>query len=424
VILKPFQLEGAAFLAARTRALLADEPGTGKTGQLVTACEMVGARDVGVVCPSIGVEHWRREFQKWGGTCRADIIPWDDAHEWVDKTWNAPRWDVLIPDEAHFGKNPNTRRTAAVFAKGGLAWYARRVWAASGTPSPNNAAELWPMLRAFGKTPMDLEQFTRYFCYVDERGKPRGNRPDRIEELRAILRSVALRRLKKDVLPELGAIDIQDWYVKPSSAFITDDRQFDATCAMADAQETNLRREINGKSPEDLLAFLAGGQDFSTLRRYNALLKAPAVFETVKFELENDLLDKVVVYGIHTEALTTLHRAFRRANIPSALIIGDTPKDARDGLIEDWKRKGKVLIASSIIAGTVLDFTCAHQGIMLELDWVPSSNAQAMQRMHRHGQTNPVTIRVATGSAIDETINTVLIRKIRDFDALFGGGAA
>jgi SNF2 family DNA or RNA helicase len=41
------------------------------------------------------------------------------------------------------------------------------------------------------------------------------------------------------------------------------------------------------------------------------------------------------------------------------------------------------MLASIVIASTVLDFTAAHQGIMLELDWVPGNNWQAMQRMHR-----------------------------------------
>lgn len=425
MILKPFQQEGAAFLAARTRALLADEPGVGKTAQLITAANMIGARSLCVVCPSIGVEHWLREMSKWGlarPACDARVITWDEAHKRAaelpgpDKI--AMQWDVLIPDESHFGKTPQARRTKAVFGKGGLGWYARRIWAASGTPAPNNVAELWPILRAFGKTGMDFESFKRYFCVVDNDGKVRGNNPNHIAELRAILKSFALRRLKKDVLPELGAIDIQPWYVKTSSEFLRGTFAFtDFHDAAHD--EAQLRAELDGKSPEDLLAFLAGAHEFSTLRRYNALLKAPAVYEAVKFEHENGLLDKVVIYGYHKEPLAALQRAFKLAGIPVALIYGDTPKAERDGIIEEWKRRGVVLLASSIIASTVLDFTCAHQGIMLEMDWVPATNLQAMQRMHRHGQENSVTVRVAMGTPVDEIVNDVLIRKTRDLAEVF-----
>lgn len=348
------------------------------------------------------------------------VLPWDDAHKLRDKLAAAGgmvpmQWDVLIPDEVHFGKNIDARRTRAVFAPGGLAYYAQRIWAASGTPAPNNISELYPLMRAFGKTKMDKEMFTRYYCIVDEMtGKVLGNRPERVFELRAILKSFSLRRLKKDVLPELGAIDIQEWYVKPSADF----------CGMAMVTDTirteaEFRKQLEGKTDEELLAFLAGTAEFSTLRRYNALLKAPAVFETVKFELENGLLDKVVIFGYHREALQALNSAFMRAGIGVELIYGDTPMHERDARIEDWKRKKPVLLASTIIASTVLDFTAAHQGIALELDWVPGNNWQAMQRMHRYGQENPVSIRVATGTPIDEIVNGVLLRKIKGLAEIF-----
>jgi SNF2 family DNA or RNA helicase len=412
VKLKQFQLDGADFLAARTRALLADEPGVGKTGQLIRACDLINAQRVGVLCPDIGVLHWRREFRRWSTRDRrVDVIAWEDARN----VKGSERWDVLIPDEFHYGKNLEAQRTKAVFAKGGLAWYADRIWCASGTPAPNNVGELWPMLYAFGKTKMGYDDFIRYYCHVDDRGKVRGNREDHIGELRAILKSFSLRRLKKDVLPELGAIDIQEWYVEPRPDFV-----IGTVLGFAEAEQ-RLRAQLAGKSAEDLLTFLAGDQEFSTLRRFNALLKAPAIFDTVRFELENGLLNKVVIYGYHKEALATLHNAFGRAGIGSVLIYGDTPKGERDGLIERWKRDAAlpVICASSIIASTVLDFTAAHQGIMMEMDWVPGNNWQAMQRMHRHGQENPVTVRVAIGTPIDEIVSDVLIRKTRDIAEIF-----
>lgn len=412
--LKEFQIEGAVFLSERTRALLADEPGVGKTPQLITAVRLVEAKSVCVVCPSIAMEHWLRELKKWGvpkGTL-VSILSWDAVQR-------SPRpgfmWDVLIVDECHFGKNPVALRTRAMFAKGGLAHYARRIWAASGTPAPNDVTELWPMLRAFGKIGMDFDQFKNYFCRVDDQGKIRGNRPERIDELRAILKSFSLRRLKKDVLPELGKIDIQEWYVKPDPAFAIGFQELGMP-----QKEENLRKQLAGKSAEDLLIFLAGDQEFATLRRYNALLKAPAVFETVKFELDNDLLNRVVIFGYHVEAMAALHGAFRRAKIDSTIIYGDTPKAERDGLIEAWKKKDKApLIASIIIANTALDFTAAHQGIALELDWTPGNNKQAFERMHRFGQTNPVSMRVAMGTPIDELYSGVLMRKVKQLAEVF-----
>ena len=415
---KEFQLRGADFLAARTRALLADEPGVGKTAQVVLGCRLLGAVTVRVVCPSVGIEHWWREFKRWGGGYhpqQLEVLSWDEARRL--KTVSIGQVDVLVLDECHYAKNPNAQRTAAVFARGGLGWHAKRIWSLSGTPAPNNVAELWPMLRAYGATKMDYEQFVHYFCRVDQDGKVRGSRADRMPELRAILKPFTLRRKKADVLPELGAIDIQPWYVTPSAQFIPTG-EFEA---QAKQQERELRERIKNLPPEDLLAFLAGSHEFATVRRYNALLKTPAVFEQVMYEIDSGQLDKVVIYGYHPEPLDILEREFNKAGVGAVAIHGSTPTKRRDAYVQEWKHPNgpRVMLASIIAAGVVLDFTEAHQGIILELDWVDANNTQAMQRMHRHGQPNSVTIRVAMGSPIDEIINSVCLRKAKDFAALF-----
>jgi SNF2 family DNA or RNA helicase len=90
-------------------------------------------------------------------------------------------------------------------------------------------------------------------------------------------------------------------------------------------------------------------------------------------------------------------------------------------LIESWKADAAtpIMLASITVAGTVLDLTAAHQGIMLEMDFVPGNNSQAMQRMHRHGQDKPVTVRVAVGTPIDEIVTGVLLRKTKAIGEIF-----
>jgi SWI/SNF-related matrix-associated actin-dependent regulator 1 of chromatin subfamily A len=377
VILKPFQHAGVDFLVRRTRALLADEPGVGKTPQLICAAKRIGAETGVVVCPSIAMEHWKREMKKWDlqqPRHRFAIVPWHRADDYaVDETF-----DVLIVDESHYGKNPLAQRTKAVFGKGGLAYYARRIWCASGTPAPNNAAELWPMMYTFGVTKLDPEAFKHRYCIVSEDGKVRGNREENLPELRAMLKSFSLRRRKSDVLPELGELDIQEFYVEPS-----------AECAgIADV----------GHAGEAALLICD--------------------------EIQEGTLGKVVVFGYHVEPMHALREGLYGRGVKSLLITGkenDRERRERDARIEHWKtaKDVPVLIASINVAATALDFTAAHQGIMLELDWVPGNNLQAMQRMHRHGQIMPVTVRVAIGTAVDEVISDVLIRKTRDLAEIF-----
>jgi SNF2 family DNA or RNA helicase len=398
----------------------------GKTAQAVIAAQQLRAKSVRVICPAVGMEHWRREFRRWWVGSKLpelEIMSFDQARvqsrAMRTGQGHTPRVDILVLDECHYAKNPDAARTLAVFGKGGFGWYADHIWALSGTPAPNNAAELWPMLRAYGATKLDYESFKHRFCVVDALGKVRGTKHATVPELRGLLAPFMLRRRKRDVLPELGEIDVQEWYVKPGASFVSDAGFADT----AKREEAELRRAIQKLAPEDLLTFLAGHEEFATVRRYNALLKVPAVFEQVMGEMDSGLLDKIVIYGWHKEPLEILEREFNKAKVGAVLVNGDTPPKLRDGLVQEWKRPSgpRVMLASIVAAGVVLDFTESHQGIMLECSWVNADNTQAMQRMHRHGQTNPVTIRVAIGSEIDEVINTVLVRKARDFAATFDG---
>lgn len=423
---KPFQIEGADFLAARKRALLADEPGVGKSAQIVLAAHKIGAQSVRIIVPGIGTEHWRREFRRWwpGGPLPSlDILAFDGdelrrgLRGAMNGTHPIRKVDLLVPDEAHYAKTPGTQRSLAVFGKHGYGWHAGCIWSASGTPAPNNASELWPMLRAYNATGMDYEQFKTYYCVVDAMGKVRGTREERRQELRDILKPFTLRRLKRDVLPELGEIDVQPYYVRPRHDFITDG----GLALAAHAQAAELREQLRTIRSEDLLTFLAGDKEFATLRRYNALIKAPAVLETVLFEIDAGLLDKVVIYGWHKEPMRILEERFNAAGVGAVRIDGDMPKGERDAAVERWKRPDgpKVNISSIIVAGTVLDYTAAHQVIALEMDWVPGNNSQAWQRPHRHGQENPVTVRVVYGTEIDEVVNDVVVRKSKDLAGIF-----
>ena len=57
---------------------------------------------------------------------------------------------------------------------------------------------------------------------------------------------------------------------------------------------------------------------------------------------------------------------------------------------------------------------------LLEQDWVPGNNAQAVMRLHRIGQTKPVMCRVVgVADSLDERIAQVLKRKTRDLTEIF-----
>lgn len=69
-VLFPHQRAGVAFLATAKRALLADEPGLGKTAQAIRALKELKDRGeevfpILIVCPNTLKKNWAREFARW-----------------------------------------------------------------------------------------------------------------------------------------------------------------------------------------------------------------------------------------------------------------------------------------------------------------------------------------------------------------------
>jgi SWI/SNF-related matrix-associated actin-dependent regulator 1 of chromatin subfamily A len=71
-----------------------------------------------------------------------------------------------------------------------------------------------------------------------------------------------------------------------------------------------------------------------------------------------------------------------------------------------------VFIGNIKVAGTGLTLTESSEIDMLESDWSPAGNAQAIKRVHRYGQRQDVSARFITlANTIDETVNTIVAEK-------------
>lgn len=217
--LMPYQETGAAFLASRRAALVADEPGLGKTAQAIGACDAVGATSVAVICPASVVDNWRREFARFGrAERRLDVLSYDKA---MRRGLPQPPYEALILDEAHYLKSRGAKRTKAVLGTkcdgAGLVAQARHVFLLTGTPAPNNPAETWPWLRALapelilgpnGK-PMGYWAFTDRYCKTVDKGfGPAIVGGKNLAELRDRIAPFVLRRRKAEVLPDLPSLRV------------------------------------------------------------------------------------------------------------------------------------------------------------------------------------------------------------------------
>lgn len=410
LIPRPYQITGRDFLASHTRALLADEMRVGKTPQAILAAEQLGALDVLVLCPAIAAPHWYREWDRWTTVdARVTALSYDKARNlWKSGDLYHERWDVLVVDEAHFCKNPQAERTKMVYGKTGLGRQAGNIWALSGTPAPKHAGELWPMLRAFGVTSMSYDDFTERYCtsYWDVRRMERcitGTRIDRIPELKELLAGVMLRRTRKEVAPEMPDIDFQFLEVEPTPGV---DLSFPPALFGDD---------------DALLAAMEGSPQADTENRQAvALAKVPALVDEVTFAIENNLLRQAVVFGWHKEPLQVLSHRLNLRGIRCDLITGDTPPKKRELVQADF-RKGitQVIAANILAAGTAIDLSSASHAYMIEMDWVPGNNMQAVNRLVSMEKVEPVTVDVVTSpGTVDDRVQRVLVRRVNEINQL------
>jgi SNF2 family DNA or RNA helicase len=420
LILRPYQEHGRDFLAAKRRALLADQMRVGKTPQAILGANKLGAERVLVVCPAIGGVHWQRELDKWAPGVypthvldRRGVPSWrrlglvtsyEQAQRHKDAL-SAARWDVLIIDECHYAKNPEAARTKLVYGKNGLGWHADYIWSLSGTPATKHAGELWAMFRAFGVVGMTYDEFTRRYCWFTDNNTIGGTREKMVPELRELLAKVMLRRTRKDVAPEMPEIDFQFLEVNPR--------------VKVESLAEGIPTQLSG---EELLNWLANNNEtLAEYRRAVAVAKAPQLVEEVDFALESKQLDQTVVFGYHVEALELIARQLMERGWCVGLITGKTSAKDR-AKTQDLFRIGliDVVVGNVIAAGTTIDLSTARHGYFLELDWLPANNAQAASRLVSLDKKDPVTIDVCTWpGSTDSAVQSVLMRRTRELAKLY-----
>ena len=429
MILYPHQETGVQWLLSHPRAGLFDDQGLGKTAQVIVAADRLQV-DHGVaqprhrmlvIAPSVVVYNWASEMHRWSPQRRVQVVTTGRTE--IDSKATAvivPHalllkpaivsqlrgFEVTVLDEAHFLRNPNAKRTRAFFL--GADAVCRRsphCWALTGTPMPNNPTELWPMLaglspgrlrdEATGKL-MTYARFRDRFCVTVPSGYGNGlkvigvqNAPD----LRKRLQGFSLRRMKTDVLKSLPPIRFGTVVVDADDAAGLDEQKY------------------RGLSGEALLEELKRGEAFSTWRRLCGLAKVPAAAELLRNDLEGGMR-KVVVFAHHIEVIARLSELLAEFGVVS--ITGTTPPRVRSVAVTMFQNDPtiRVCLAQIVAGGVGVTLTAASDVVFVEQSFVPGENAQAADRCHRIGQTEPVLARfLALVGSVDEVLVDILLRK-------------
>ena len=430
--------------------MLADEPRVGKTGSAIMAADYVMAENILVITTSSGRPVWRRAFDQWSPFGRRVQIvdgkkPLDAKTQVAIVGWGSVtnpsirsqllrrKWDLVIPDESHFAKNFDAKRTQALYGElrdGGkhldnnhaLASDQTHIWPLSGTPAPNSPFDFYPMLRALrpfcleahdGMPDVTKEQdFLHRYCVVrmkkvtNFRKIPVVVGGRNADELKRRIGGFMLRRTQKDV----GIREpIYETFPLAAPARLLSE-------VNASIDETKIAK-LRGKktiSEDDLKAIEL---DLAQMRRLTGGPKARAMVEAVKDEFDCGL-DKIVLAYWHRDVGAILKEGLAAYGVVG--IDGSTPAHIRGEAEQRFLHDPKIRVFLGQIqaAGEAIDLSSAALLVFVETSIVPKDMKQMSLRITNHTQTRQPIVRVAVlEGSIDETLENILLRKwsaIRD----------
>jgi superfamily II DNA or RNA helicase len=426
--LRPYQKLGVSWLtflrSAGLGGVLADDMGLGKT--LQTIC-ILGKGSL-VVAPTSVLPNWEAEVKRFRPSLKvavyhgagrtldpeADVTLTTYALLRLDAEALAERaWSTVVLDEAQAIKNPDSQVARAAY---GLQADFRV--ALSGTPVENRLEELWSLMHF---TNRGLLGGRRDFRERWEEPVAAGKK-GAAEALRARIRPFVLRRLKRDVAPELPP------------------RTESVLHVTLEERERAVYDAVFAATREEVVSMLDGGG--SVMKALEALLrlrqaachvglvpgqtaksssKVKALLDALSQAVEEG--HKALVFSQWTSLLDRVEPALQEAGLPFLRIDGSTSD--RGGMVSRFQAAdGPPVMLISLKAGaTGLNLTAADHVFLLDPWWNPSVEAQAADRAHRIGQQRPVMVyRLVSQGTVEEKILALQAQKRALFEAALGGG--
>lgn len=395
-ILRRYQEFGARYIAVQKRTLLGDDMGLGKTVQVLAAmCHLYaeGARHFLVVAPNSVLMNWEREVAKHtelrpivvhGSDRAASVMEWQALGGVAITTYGTlpkildliPSIDLLAVDEAHFAKNPNALRTQAVQQ---VASRSSHVVLMTGTALENRLDEL-NFLVVLAQPEMEPVIGTMMSA---------SSQVVLPETVVRALAPVYLRRTQDDVLHELPERIVTDEWIQLSD----EDR-----VAYRDGSP-----ELMGKR---LLATRGNGSRSSA--KYERFLEI--VDEHKKANR------KIVVFSFFRQVIDDVCALVGGA----PQITGSTSSTERQRIIDSFASDPlqHVLVLQVDAGGVGINLQCAQVVILMEAQFKPSTEWQAIARVHRMGQSRTVNVhRLLARNTIEERLVEIIETKSQLFAA-------
>jgi len=441
----------ARLLAAAAKGhrtfLLADEPGLGKTAQALLAAQAANAYPLLCVVPSVVKTNWAREVALWTPSRSVTVIHgdgdtidgWADIvivnYEVLDRHvgWiGEHRFSGMVVDEAHFIKNKKSQRSQHVLE---IADRIRQrvarplMMALTGTPLINDIDDFRAIWQFLGwieeKQPGRL-----LLASLDETGMTPADHGFYPAARQSVVDMGIVRRRKVDVASEIPARRIADLPVELDDSVARSIRQAERELALRLVQrydmalaarrtksevvgiDHELVRRVAGWEISDGAEATTDGQNVFTMVRRIGQAKATLAADYAA-QLAHSA-GKVVFFAKHIDVMDAAEELFASRGLKSASVRGDQTPTVRQRNIDAFVNDPEVAVAvcSLTAAGVGLNLQVASNVVLAELSWTNAEQTQAIDRVHRIGQTEPVTAwRIIAAQTIDAKIAELIDSK-------------
>ena len=392
--LRRYQTFGARYLILQERALLGDDMGLGKTVQVLAAMShlhALGARHFLVVAPNSVIINWCREVEKhtemnpillhgsdrderlaqWRNEGGVGITTYGTLSKLIDDIATV---DYFAADEAHMAKNPEAARSKAVAEVADRSQYVALM---TGTALENRLSEMQYLVQMV--QPGLMPELNTIINHPSGLIKP--------EDVVRALAPAYLRRTQADVLTELPErVEVQEW-VDLTEA---DKKAYDA--AKIDMMSRRLAVNV--------------GDGTLTSAKYERLSEI--------LEEHTEAGRKVVVFSYFRQTIDDVCALAGGA----PRITGDTSGAQRQQIIDEFSNDptATVLVSQIEAGGLGINLQAAQVVILMEAQFKPSIEWQAIARVHRMGQSRSVMVhRLLARDTIEERLVQLIAEKTQIF---------
>lgn len=305
-------------------------------------------------------------------------------------------FDMIVLDEAQFIKNKDSARAKAAFKLQG-----DFKMVTTGTPVENRLSEFWSIFHFINPGLLGPHKL---FADMYEKCIQQFGDPHALESLRWQVKPFLLRRTKEETLDELP----------PKTEIVR-------YCEMS--KEESAFYELHRRQAQNLLKLTDSNQQMmelitalTTLRQaacHPRLIEPSLTMESAKLNCLKDILEELksgghraLVFSQFVKFLTIVREWLDEQNITYQYLDGSSSQKQRTEAVDAFQTGHfDLFVISTRAGGFGLNLTAADYVVHLDPWWNPAVEDQASDRVHRIGQSRPVTVyKLVTQGTVEEKV--------------------